>query len=212
MLKFIVNFAVLAAMISVAGCCPKTESKVNESNAVVDAIMARRSIRHYTDTPVSRDTLELLAKCGINAPNARNLQEWAIRIVDSKDFLEGATEVMKAGMPAIANQDDPKFRNGFRNATAVIFVAAPEDPSGMLDVNVGALCENICVAAQSMGLGSVIMGGLIMFLSNTPEAKPYLDRLNLPEGYRLRICVGVGYPDETPDAKPRDESKVRFVD
>ncbi len=212
MLKFIVNFAVLATMISVTGCCLKTESKVNESNAVVDAIMARRSIRHYTDTPVSRDTLELLAKCGINAPNARNLQEWAIRIVDSKDFLEGATEVMKAGMPAIANQDDPKFRNGFRNATAVIFVAAPEDPSGMLDVNVGALCENICVAAQSMGLGSVIMGGLIMFLSNTPEAKPYLDRLNLPEGYRLRICVGVGYPDETPDAKPRDESKVRFVD
>ena len=212
MLKFIVNFAVLATMISVAGCCLKTESKVNESNAVVDAIMARRSIRHYTDTPVSRDTLELLAKCGINAPNARNLQEWAIRIVDSKDFLEGATEVMKAGMPAIANQDDPKFRNGFRNATAVIFVAAPEDPSGMLDVNVGALCENICVAAQSMGLGSVIMGGPIMFLSNPPEAKPYLDRLNLPEGYRLRICVGVGYPDETPDAKPRDESKVRFVD
>ena len=212
MLKFIVNFAVLAAMISVAGCCPKTESKVNESNAVVDAIMARRSIRHYTDTPVSRDTLELLAKCGINAPNARNLQEWAVRIVDSKDYLEGATEVMKAGMPAIANQDDPKFRNGFRNATAVIFVAAPEDPSGMLDVNVGALCENICVAAQSMGLGSIIMGGPIMFLNNTPEAKPYLDRLNLPEGYRLRICVGVGYPDETPDAKPRDESKVRFVD
>ena len=212
MLKFIVNFAVLATMISVTGCCLKTESKVNESNAVVDAIMARRSIRHYTDTPVSRDTLEILAKCGINAPNARNLQEWAVRIVDSKDYLEGATEVMKAGMPAIANQDDPKFRNGFRNATAVIFVAAPEDPSGMLDVNVGALCENICVAAQSMGLGSVIMGGPIMFLSNTPEAKPYLDRLNLPEGYRLRICVGVGYPDETPDAKPRDESKVRFVD
>ena len=212
MLKFIVNFAVLATMISVAGCCLKTESKVNESNAVVDAIMARRSIRHYTDTPVSRDTLEILAKCGINAPNARNLQEWAVRIVDSKDYLEGATEVMKAGMPAIANQDDPKFRNGFRNATAVIFVAAPEDPSGMLDVNVGALCENICVAAQSMGLGSIIMGGPIMFLNNTPEAKPFLDRLNLPEGYRLRICVGVGYPDETPDAKPRDESKVRFVD
>ena len=212
MLKFIVNFAVLATMISVAGCCLKTESKVNESNAVVDAIMARRSIRHYTDTPVSRDTLEILAKCGINAPNARNLQEWAVRIVDSKDYLEGATEVMKAGMPAIANQDDPKFRNGFRNATAVIFVAAPEDPSGMLDVNVGALCENICVAAQSMGLGSIIMGGPIMFLNNTPEAKPFLDRLNLPEGYRLRICVGVGYPDETPDAKPRDESKVMFVD
>ncbi len=212
MLKSIANIAVLAAVVTAAGCCPKTDAGRNEDNAVVDAIMARRSIRHYTDTPVGRDTLALLVKCGINAPNARNLQDWAVRVVDSKEYLEGVTEVMKAGMPAIADSNDPKFRNGFRNASAVIFVAAPEDPSGMLDVNVGALCENICVAAQSMGLGSIIMGGPIRFLGSNPEARPYLDRLNLPEGYRLRVCVGVGYPDETPDARPRDESKVMFID
>lgn len=209
MQKSILYIAVLFAVVAAAGCCPKTKTETSEKNIVVETIMARRSVRHYTDTPVGRDTLTLLAKCGINAPNARNMQEWAVRIVDSKEFLDGATEVMKTSMPA---SDDPKFRNGFRNATAVFFVATPEDPSGMLSVNAGALCENICLAAQSMGLGSVIMGGPVMFLNNTPEAKPFLDRLALPEGYKVRICVGVGHPDEAPEAKPRDESKVRFID
>ncbi len=50
------------------------------------------------------------------------------------------------------------------------------------------------------------MGGPIRFLGSDPDSRPYLDRLNLPEGYRLRICVGVGCPDETPDARPRDEN------
>ena len=51
-----------------------------------------------------------------------------------------------------------------------------------------------------------------MFMTSSPEAKPYLDRLNLPEGYQLRICVGVGHPDEEPEAKPRDLSKIEFVE
>ena len=186
MQKSILYIAVLFAVVAAAGCCPKTKTETSEKNIVVETIMARRSVRHYTDTPVGRDTLTLLAKCGINAPNARNMQEWAVRIVDSKEFLDGATAVMKT--------------------------STPEDPSGMLSVNAGALCENICLAAQSMGLGSVIMGGPVMFLNNTPEAKPFLDRLALPEGYKVRICVGVGHPDEAPEAKPRDESKVRFID
>ena len=83
--------------------------------------------------------------------------------------------------------------------------------SGMTDINVGLLCENICLAAQSMGLGTVIMGGPAMFISTNPKAKEFLKRLNLPEGYELRICVGVGYPDEAPEAKPRDEKKIEFV-
>ncbi len=39
------------------------------SNDVINTIMARRSIRKYLDKPVEHEKLELLAKCGINAPN-----------------------------------------------------------------------------------------------------------------------------------------------
>ena len=140
-----------------------------------------------------------------------NRQTWEVRIIDNPEFFDGVTAVMKESMPFFVPGDDPKFRNGFRNATAAIAVACPDDESGMSLINVGLLCENICLAAQSLGLGSVVMAGPAMLLATNPAAKPYLDRLELSEGYKLRIVVGLGYPDEAPDAKPRDLEKIRFV-
>lgn len=193
-------------------CAPKQEAMEKQENAVIDAIMARRSIRHYTETPVDRNALQKIAECGINAPNAMNKQEWEVRIVDNKEYFDGVTDLMKDAMPFFVNTDDPKFRNGFRNCTAAIFIACPDDRSGMLLQNVGLMSENICLAAQSMGLGTCIMGGPAMFLNNTPAAKPYLEKLDFSEGYILRTVIAVGYPDEQPEAKARDNSKIRFVD
>lgn len=199
-----------AAMLT-TGCCNNNQSKEMD-NPVIENIMARRSVRHYTDQAVPRELLQKIAECGVNAPNAMNKQEWELRIIDNPDYFNGVTEVMKEAMPFFVNNDDPKFRNAFRNATAAIAVACPDDESGMSLINVGLLCENICLAAQSLGLGSVVMGGPAMLLSTNPAAKPYLDKLNFSEGYKLRIVVGLGYPDEAPDAKPRDLGKIQFID
>ncbi|MBQ7459162.1 MAG: nitroreductase family protein [Bacteroidales bacterium] len=38
------------------------------NNPVIETIMARRSIRHYTDQPVARELLQKIAECGVNAP------------------------------------------------------------------------------------------------------------------------------------------------
>jgi len=205
----ILSIAALSCLLS--GCCNQNVNEMSE-NPVIDAIMARRSIRHYTDTPVEREKLQKIAECGINAPNAMNKQEWEVRIVDDKTYFDEATEIMKEALPFFVNTDDPKFRNGFRNCTAAIFIACPDDQAGMLLQNVGLMSENICLAAQSLGLGTCVMGGPAMFLNNTPEAKPYLDKLGFSEGYILRTVIAIGYPDEQPEAKPRDIEKIKFVD
>ena len=201
---------IIAAAVMLAGCAPKQTE--NMENPVIEAIMARRSVRHYTDMPVKREVLLKIAECGINAPNAMNKQEWEVRIIDSKEYFDGVTEIMKKEMPGFINTEDPKFRNGFRNATAAFAIACPADESGMLLQNVGLMSENICLAAQSLGLGTCVMGGPAMFLNTCEEAKPYLDRLEFSEGYKLQIVIAVGYPDESPEAKPRDVSKIQFVD
>ena len=41
---------------------------------------------------------------------------------------------------------------------------------------------------------------------------PYLEKLGFSEGYELCLCVGFGYADESPEAKPRDWNKVKYVD
>ena len=211
MKRVLLVLTVASALVSMSSCRETNKEKEME-NPVIDNIMARRSIRHYADQAVPRELLQKIAECGVNAPNAMNKQEWELRIIDNPEYFNGVTQVMKEAMPFFVSNDDPKFRNGFRNATAAIAVACPDDESGMSLINVGLLCENICLAAQSLGLGSVVMGGPAMLLNTNPAAKPYLDKLTFSEGYKLRIIVGLGYPDEAPEAKPRDLGKIRFID
>ena len=204
--------AFVAATLAFSGCGNTAGTTSEMENPVIENIMARRSVRHYTDQTVPRELLQIIAECGVNAPNAMNSQNWEVRIIDDPEFLSGATKAMNGAGAFGGDSSDPKFRNAFRNATAAIAVACPDDPSGMALINVGLLAENVCLSALSLGLGSVVMAGPVMTLTSMPEAKPYLDRLNFSEGYKLRIIIGLGYPDEAPDAKPRDLGKIKFVD
>ena len=53
---------------------------------------------------------------------------------------------------------------------------------------------------------------VVRFIKTHPEAQPYLNKLGFGKGYELLYCIGFGYPDESPEAKPRDSSKVKFVE
>lgn len=210
--RFLITFP--AVLFILAGCCGPQDSAsdMENENPVIDAIMARRSIRYYTDARVEREKLQKIAECGINAPNAMNKQEWEVRIVDSSEYFDSVTVLMKEAMPFFVKDDDPKFRNGFRNATAAIFIACPDDESGMSLLNLGLMSENICLAAYSLGLGTCVMGGPAAFMNSCEAAVPYLERLQFSEGYKLRLVIALGYPDEQPQAKPRDPEKIRFID
>jgi len=199
-----------ASIIAFSGCANTTETTSDAGNPVIETIMARRSVRQYTSEAVPRELLQMIAECGVNAPNAMNSQNWEVRIIDDQDYFKGATAVLQAANGADGNATNS--RNAFCNATAAIAVACPDDPSGTAFINIGLLSENICLAAKSLGLGSVIMAGPVRSLNSLPEAKPYIDRLGLSEGYKLRVIIGLGYPDENPQARPRDLSKIKFVD
>ena len=204
-------YTILAAGLLVCSCgTPSgTKSDTKAENAVIEAIMSRRSIRVYKDTPVEREKLQRIAECGVNAPNAMNAQNWNVRIIDSKEYIDGVTEIYKAANHE-AVQRDPNFKNMFRNAPAVIAVAAPQ--GGYSSIDCGLLGENIMLAAHSLGLGTCCLGGPVRFLSSNADAKPYLDRLKLDDGYELLYLIAVGYPDEAPEARPRNLDKIRFVE
>ena len=36
--------------------------------------------------------------------------------------------------------------------------------------------------------------------------------MSLSQGYKLLYCIALGYPDETPEAKPRREDMIRFME
>ena len=96
----------------------------------------------------------------------------------------------------------------FRNAPAVIFIAGKD---GERKFDCGLLSENIMLAAHAMGLGTCCLGSPIGFMKSD-LATDYRKRLDFSEGYELYYAIAIGYPDESPEAKPRDASKVRYVE
>ena len=178
-----------------------------EVNPVLSNMMARRSIRKYLDKPVEHEKLEVIVRAGINAPSGMNRQPWIIRVVEDQKLIADVTEVYKRNNPEQVKRDKD-FKNMFRNAPNLICVCTPAE-GGALDA--GLLGENMMLAAQSMGLGTCCLGGPVRFLNSNAEAKFFLDRLDIPEGYKLNYILAIGYPDEQPDAKPRDASKVKYI-
>ncbi|MBQ8050537.1 MAG: nitroreductase family protein [Bacteroidaceae bacterium] len=179
-----------------------------ELSPVLSTIMARRSVRKYLDRPVEHDKLALLARMGINAPSGMNRQPWIVRVVEDQKLLAQVNEVYKKANPEQVKRD-PSFKNMFRNAPNLICVCSPTQGG---DLDAGLLGENIMLAAQSMGLGTCCLGGPVRFITSNPDAAFFLQRLDIPEGYRLNYIIAVGYPDEQPDARPRDASKVKFIE
>ena len=186
------------------------EVKADEGkNAVIETIMTRRSVRKYQPQAVNRDTMQVIVECGINAPNAINRQAWEVRIVDNPEVIKKLTDLYIQDNPKAA--EDPNFKNMFRNAPTVAFIAN-DTTFPFSPVDCGLMAENMMLSAWSMGIGSVCLGSSAHFINNTPEAAPYLEKLGFSENYKTLVCIGFGYPAETPAAKPRDMGKVKFVD
>ena len=157
---------------------------------------------------VEREKMQTIVECGINAPNGMNKQSWEVRVVDNPEFINGLTEIFKKENPKAAER--PGFQNMFNNAPTVVFIA--NDPAyDMSQIDCGLLGENMILSAWSMGIGSCCLGGPVRFMKS-PAAAEYMKQLGFSEGYELLYAIAFGYPDEMPAAKPREVSKVKFVD
>ena len=193
--------------LTLAAACAQQQNndRTDEGNAVIENIMSRRSIRAYKPCTVARDTMQTILECGINAPSGMNRQSWEVRVVDNPETMAEIIRLMAAGNPDV---DPGAIKGCFRGAPVMIFIA--NDPAYDFSViDCGLLSENIMLSGWSLGVGSVCLGSPVRFLRNAPEA---LAKLGFSEGYTPVICIGMGYPAESPDAKPRDFSKVRFIE
>ena len=197
---------IACGLIVMAAACTQAPQQA-EKNEVVETIMSRRSIRKYKPVAVGRDTLELIMNCGINAPNGQNKQSWEVKIVDNPALLAEMGEAMAAGHPNVPAEF---AKNCFRGAPVMVFIA--RDLSYDFSAyDCGLMAENIMLSAWSLGVGSICLGSPVRFLTDNDMCKPYVEKLGFSEGYELCLCVGLGYADETPDAKPRDMGKVKFI-
>lgn len=196
MKKFFSLSVLMFLLFSVSSCnCQQQAScdapEVNECEIVVNNILARRSIRKYQDKQIPQELLDEIIKCGINAPNGMNQQCYEVKVVNDPASTAYLSENL----------------NGLYPAPVYMFIAA-QDNYDMSRIDCGLLSENICLSAWAMGIGSINLGMPVRALKENPEI---LAKLGFDEHFDICLVLALGYPDESPEAKPRNAEKVQYV-
>ncbi|MGE5424120.1 MAG: nitroreductase family protein [Syntrophothermus sp.] len=164
---------------------------------VSDVIFQRKSIRSYTDEPVSKQELKHLMKAAMAAPTAKNMQPWSFIGLTDRKLMDQLAE----GLP---------YAKMLFYAPAAIVVCGdlskvfPSSSTELWIQDCAAATENILLAATSVGLGAV-----------WTALYPYPDRyslvqnlLHVPPGNVPFSLVPVGHPrdSEPPKNKYKQEN------
>ena len=204
---------ILAAMVLIAlsgccnqngeGACTATEAGA-QKNAAVENMMNRRSIRSYKPEQITPEQLDTIIQCAINAPSARNLQPWEVRVVQNPELIARINNRFKE----ISKNTKEEF-SVFHGSPMVIFVGKDKE-NGSSPSDCGMLAQNILLSAESMGIGTCVIGSAYMVFQGE-GSKEYMDAINMPETHEVMYGISIGYKNESPDAKERDINKVQYI-
>ena len=148
-----------------------------------DVLENRSSIRKFTDEEVSEQMCQCLIEAGLKAPTATNRQEIHISVVRGNDLLQ----------KEIQRDLDPEAKVNFYYDAPLVFYLSGEDAFRWSDVDAGIAVENMHLAAEALGLGSVILGCMKKVLCGDKK-EGYDRKLSIPQGYSFRIALAVGHP------------------
>ncbi len=161
----------------------------------MDPVMARRSIRKYTDEPVNDDEVRKLLDAAMAAPSAGNQQPWHFVVVRDRELREKVPEVHPYA-PMVPEAP-----------VAILVCGDPtlEKHKGFWVQDCSAAVENLLVEAAGLGLGTVWLG-----IHPVEERVADFRRLfGLPDHVVPLALVAVGRPAEKkPPADRYDESRV----
>ena len=172
-------------------------------NEIVDAILHRRSIRKYEDRPLRREELETIIECGRHAPNARNFQTYRITVISDKKKIRRIAEMTAHHLGGVPEDHD------FYGAAHVVLLSDRQE-NYMAQADCACVLENMFIAAESMGIGSVWINQFetIKYL---PDVVEFCESVGIAKDHYVFGAAGFGYPAEKPELKPR-VSEVEYFD
>lgn len=165
------------------------ESRGKESlmNPVMQAILTRRSIRKFKDIQIPREVLDMILQAGYYAPSGHNMQTWRFTVIEDKEKIARLKDATVQ-----TAKEHKVYCYGFENPACIILISNDmRNQDGCQDASCAA--ENIFIAAQSYGIGSVWLNPL-RTLRNEEPIKSILDEFGIPERHIVWCMAALGYP------------------
>jgi nitroreductase len=162
---------------------------------MIDAILARRSIRSYTDERVSDDQIRTLLEAAMAAPSGMNRKPWHYVVVTERETLDrlGATTkswgMLKSAPLAVVACGDPEISEKYWVQDTIAGV------------------ENLLIAVSMLGLGAVWLG----CHPNPERVEPTREILGIPEPVVPIAVLSIGHPAEEKESRTQyDEERVHM--
>jgi nitroreductase len=160
---------------------------------VIEAILARRSIRRYTDEPVSEEHLRKLLEAAMSAPSGKNLKPWHFVVVTGRGTLDRLGDItrswgmLKEAPLAVAVCGDPAISEDYWDQDSV------------------AAVENLLVAVSMLGLGAVWLGCHPL----EERVAPTREILGIPDTVVPIAVLSIGHAAEEKEPRTQyDEERV----
>jgi len=185
---------------------------------LMEAIKARRSIRKYTNEPVSRELLEELLEAACWAPSADNRQPWHFVVLTKPEDIARLKETMgpvseKTNLhlqelfprnPEVV-QEVTHFLRHLGDAPIYILVFSRKTKilsRDSLVLSVAAAIQNMLLVAHEKGLGACWISAI-----NGTGFGPLVQQEFAPEHDELLSLITLGYPAQSPKPPARKENR-----
>ena len=160
---------------------------------MIEPILARRSIRKYTDESVGKDQVRMLLDAAMAAPSGKNIKPWHFVVVTERATLDALAD------------SAPYWKMLHEAPLAIVVCGVPSESRKYWDQDSFAATENILIAATMMGLGSVWLG----CHPNDDRVDAVRNLAAIPEGIIPVSVLAIGHSDEHKEARTQyDEERV----
>ena len=160
-----------------------------------DIILTRRSIRAFFPVKIEEEKIEYLIKAAFAAPSGKNIQPWHFIIITDRKILD---EIPKFHPYSKMLYEAPL-------AICVCGESAKDKFNGYWIQDCSAASENILLAANSIGLGSVWIG----VYPRQERIDDLRKLLEIPDGITPLSLLAIGYPNE--EKLPSDRYKKEKI-
>jgi nitroreductase len=173
-------------------------------------IKGRRSVRAYSDEPISKEHIEAVIEAGTWAPTGTNRQPWKFIVIENKELIKYISDetklVVREIMPDMEKQFQTEADIICYNAPVLILICVEADNRwrhvNLLDSVLAA--QNMFLKAYELGLGSCYMG-FVGFLSTRVDV---IEKIGVPVGYEIMVPLIIGHPKTTISQGKRNKPSV----
>ncbi len=155
-------------------------------NPTLETIHQRKSVRSFTDQPVSIENLTTIVKAGMAAPTGMNRQPWEFLVIQDREIMTKLSQ-------------DLPYAKMLKDAQAAIVVIGNPEKSTYWYLDCSAATQNILLAAESLGLGAV----WTLAYPSEERMNTITTALSIPPPYKPLCLIPIGYPKgpQTPKNK-----------